>query len=1135
LSFVIRRLSFVIRRSSFVSLRFTLYVSSFFHLSSFTFEVGSVQDDNNINSIHPSVGPDPNAGSAASMVEPGELAEGLVTPQLHVLDSEGRTLRTAPLKTTGLTIGRLPANDLTLDSNTISRYHLRIDWDGAEARVTDLGTRNGTLLQGARLDPQVAHVWPAGHYVQIGPFLLRIVTDLPASAAAPLPPTGFSTVVLTDSVMRQTIDDSPTRRLEAERPGVGHVGVALAPGNDVLEMTPGYPIYIPMTLSNYGQEADVLSVAIEGLPAEWVQEPPPTTVQPNSQTIVEAIVTIPETADSRAGDYPVLIRVRSQHDLQETATAQAQWSVRPFAVSEIEMTPRRATAREQAIYNIKLRNGGNASERYTLVAEDTNQALVFTFGQPHVTVEPGRSVEVPLTVQKARRLLGGDQRNNFTVRATAYGAPALEADGQFVQKSMLPLWALLLPLLLLLLWGGSAVSNLLAGGGAAPTAGPVADASAAPTPSDDPARLTAEANARNAAVTAAVAASNADALEATAAALALTATANPGDATAQASAAVAAAAAADARATANAAAGVAATAQSAIPTRTTPTAGATGTSGVTTTSTSGAGAVGAATGTPTPTPTLRPGEVILSINNAPDVQEGNNGDRTNANFVVTLLGSTNQVVTVRYATSDNSADADEDYEAASDTLTFRPGEATSQTITVPVIGDNQDESNETFRVMLSNPTNATLSGSQSVGVATIIDNDGAIAPTNTSSPASPTPTGTPGPLPVVSFSTDSQTIEEASTTVTVRVNMDRAIAQEVRVPLAVDGSASSSGNAADYTPINNSITIPANNTSASLTFNIIPDTRDEPEETIRISMSTPSNATLGNPSIQTIRITDDDIPQVSFANVGQSPLESAGSVTVQVLLSIASERELTIPFSVGGSATGEDFSPINQSVTFPAGATSRDISITINNDGLTEPDDTIILTLQSTTFTGVRDPVVHTITIRNDDAPTATPTFTPVPPTLTPTPSPTPTPDPVQPPEVTVAFEPPDNRLNNQSQAFSRLVITIRNPNASSLTNLNFSRNLPTDTTTSTDQDNENGRHYQNTCGGIFSPVPNAQGKVGLQTTISLANGQLAGNGECTLRIQLLTRETGPKTFSVVVASDQGNSQQASGTWDVEP
>ena len=132
------------------------------------------------------------------------------------------------------------------------------------------------------------------------------------------------------------------------------------------------------------------------------------------------------------------------------------------------------------------------------------------------------------------------------------------------------------------------------------------------------------------------------------------------------------------------------------------------------------------TETPTPeTPDPAPPqteESNLSISDA-TVVEGNRSS-TNATFTVTLSAASTAQVTVSYATSDGTAVAGSDYTAQSGTLTFSPDE-TSKAIEVAVIGDTVDESDETFTVTLSNPTNATFS--DATGTATI-QNDDASAP-----------------------------------------------------------------------------------------------------------------------------------------------------------------------------------------------------------------------------------------------------------------------------------------------------------------------------------------------------------------------------------------------------------------------
>jgi len=87
-----------------------------------------------------------------------------------------------------------------------------------------------------------------------------------------------------------------------------------------------------------------------------------------------------------------------------------------------------------------------------------------------------------------------------------------------------------------------------------------------------------------------------------------------------------------------------------------------------------------------------------------------------ATFTVKLSSSSSSPVTVDYFTSDGTAKAGSDYTATSGTLTFAAGETTG-TISVPIIEDYIYEGHpETFYINLENPTNATTSDYQGIGV-----------------------------------------------------------------------------------------------------------------------------------------------------------------------------------------------------------------------------------------------------------------------------------------------------------------------------------------------------------------------------------------------------------------------------------
>lgn len=76
-----------------------------------------------------------------------------------------------------LTIGRDPANDLHLDSPLVSRQHARVERTGARHALIDLGSTNGSYVNGRRLDVNTPVMLRPGDVVQIGPFRLTYQPD----------------------------------------------------------------------------------------------------------------------------------------------------------------------------------------------------------------------------------------------------------------------------------------------------------------------------------------------------------------------------------------------------------------------------------------------------------------------------------------------------------------------------------------------------------------------------------------------------------------------------------------------------------------------------------------------------------------------------------------------------------------------------------------------------------------------------------------------------------------------------------------------------------------------------------------------------------------------------------------------
>ena len=81
---------------------------------------------------------------------------------------------------------------------------------------------------------------------------------------------------------------------------------------------------------------------------------------------------------------------------------------------------------------------------------------------------------------------------------------------------------------------------------------------------------------------------------------------------------------------------------------------------------------------------------------------------------MTVSRAASDRVTVNYQTRDGSAQAGEDYRAASGTLTFAADES-SKTIEIGVLDEAHDEGEETFMLVLSNASGARLEDAEATG------------------------------------------------------------------------------------------------------------------------------------------------------------------------------------------------------------------------------------------------------------------------------------------------------------------------------------------------------------------------------------------------------------------------------------
>ena len=328
----------------------------------------------------------------------------------------------------------------------------------------------------------------------------------------------------------------------------------------------------------------------------------------------------------------------------------------------------------------------------------------------------------------------------------------------------------------------------------------------------------------------------------------------------------------------------------------------------------------------------------LSINDV-----SGNETAGNRQFTVTLSAASGLAVTVNYATSDGTATAGADYTAISATqLTIAAG-ATTATFNVGVLADSLDEANETVTLTLSSAS-SSASISDATGTLTITDDD-----------------ATPS-LSIADVS-GNETAGNRQFTVT----LSAAAGRDVTVNYATSDGTATAG--ADYTATSGTLTIAAGATTATFNVGVLADSLDEANETVTLTLSSATNASISD-ATATLTITDDDAtPSLSIADVSGN--ETAGNRQFTVTLSAASGLAVTVNYATSdGTATaGADYTAISATqLTIAAGATTATFNVGVLADSLDEANETVTLTLSGVSSTATISDATATLTITDDDA-----------------------------------------------------------------------------------------------------------------------------------------------------------------------
>jgi multidrug efflux pump subunit AcrA (membrane-fusion protein) len=289
---------------------------------------------------------------------------------------------------------------------------------------------------------------------------------------------------------------------------------------------------------------------------------------------------------------------------------------------------------------------------------------------------------------------------------------------------------------------------------------------------------------------------------------------------------------------------------------------------------------------------------------------------------------------------------------------------------------SSNESDETITASLS-PNGAAYSVGRENTAAFIVTQ---AVPTSSGSSLRPTVN-----KPKLNISASASTVAEGGS-VTFTITADVAPTSDLTIALTIGGSATGGDDPAnddDYESIETNVTLPSGQLSVPFTSEIFVDNTIEDQEDITVELSQRLESgeyDRGSTYFTRVYIPENgsELRPLLTVKASSETISEGSSVTFTVRTSVKSNRDIQFNVTLSGNASQDvDFlTPDRDTYTINAGSYSVDVQIQIRRDNTVEPDETLVLTLNSDTppsgktdryFLGT--PTVAEVTIESDDLP----------------------------------------------------------------------------------------------------------------------------------------------------------------------
>jgi hypothetical protein len=224
------------------------------------------------------------------------------------------------------------------------------------------------------------------------------------------------------------------------------------------------------------------------------------------------------------------------------------------------------------------------------------------------------------------------------------------------------------------------------------------------------------------------------------------------------------------------------------------------------------------------------------------------------------------------------------------------------------------------------------------------------------------------PVPLITLAAPGPVTEGASGTrpMTFTVKLDFRSAQ----PVTMQYSTPKAGAGIDFVATQGALTFAPGETTKTVTVPIIGDSVYETNERVTLRLSNATGGQFGTRSAFATVVNDDALPSLRLGDASrvEGAAGAQGNAKLTLTLSTATGAATKVHWlTAGGNATaGADYIAASGTATIGAGKTSATISVRIVGDGTDEPDEFVLVTLDSPVNATIADGN-GVVVIRDDD------------------------------------------------------------------------------------------------------------------------------------------------------------------------